>query len=87
MGVWSSGRGGEQCSKCISSLASGAVKREAGPGAAAGAAWAVTQEQRTVRRDKKEGEMIKKLPRPPCLSVYLSAQWNQAEQRLEPLRV
>lgn len=29
--------------------------------------------------------MIKKLPRPPCLSVYLPAQWNQAEQRLEPL--
>lgn len=59
-------RGCKESSKCISSLASGALKREAGRGGNVGRHTRVKDCQ---KRNKKEGEMIKKLPRPPCLSV------------------
>lgn len=74
-------RGSEESSKCISSLASGILKRRAGRGGDVGRH---TRAKDCQKRDKKEGEMIKKLPQPPCLPVYLPVQWNQAEQRLEP---
>lgn len=66
MGVWSSGRGCKESSKCISSLASGALKRWAGR---VGDVGRHTRVKDCQKRNKKEADMIKKLPLPPCLSV------------------
>lgn len=61
-------RGGEESSKCISSLASGVLKRRAGRGGDVGRH---TRAKHCQKRDKKEGEMIKKLPQPPCQCTCL----------------
>lgn len=52
-------RGGEESSQCISSLASGTLKRCAGRGGEVGRH---TRAKDCQRRNKKEGEMMKKLP-------------------------
>lgn len=54
---------GERSTQCISSLASGTLKREAGRGGAGGRRPRARDCQ---RGNTKDGAMIKKLPRPPC---------------------
>lgn len=62
--------GCSESSQCISSLASGALKRWAGLGGGGGRH---TRETDCQRRNKKEAEMMKKLSQAPCLLVYLPA--------------
>lgn len=72
--------GSRESSQCISSLASGALKRWADQGGDVGRR---TRAQDCQRRNKKEGDMIKNLPRPPSLPAYLPAPGIQARRRLQ----
>lgn len=80
MGIWSSEWGSEVVRRVASALVVSLQKPWKG-----GDVGCRTRVKDCQKTDKKEAEMIKKLPQPPCLPV--PTRWNLTEWRLEPPRV